>query len=76
MSSSSGEKSSGGNTEKLEVGEGASAARPNPMLLITAKAKKAHSTTTTTKISAPSSLLEKVKTFLPRYFVELDLVLY
>lgn len=53
-------------TEKLEVGEGASDARPNPMLLITAKAKKAHSTTSTERIPAPTSLLEKVKTFLPR----------
>ena len=56
-------------TEKLEVGEGTSSARPNPMLLITAKAKKAHSTGSTSKIPAPTSLLEKVKTFLPRYVV-------
>merc|ERR1712117_656829 len=62
----SSEAKSSPKTEKLEVGEGTSSARPNPMLLITAKAKKAHSTGSTSKIPAPTSLLEKVKTFLPR----------
>ena len=62
----SSEAKSSPKTEKLEAGEGTSGARPNPMLLITAKAKKAHSTGSTSKIPAPTSLLEKVKTFLPR----------
>ena len=63
-------------TEKLEVGEGASDARPNPMLLITAKAKKAHSTTSTERIPAPTSLLEKVKTFLPRSVAHVEFFLF
>ena len=62
----SSEAKSSPNTEKLEVGEGASSARPNPMLLITAKARKAHATTSTEMIPAPTSLLQKVKSFLPR----------
>ena len=64
------------NTEKLEVGEGATSTRPNPMLLITAKAKKAHSSTSTVKIPAPTSLLEKVKTFLPRSVAHVKLNCY
>lgn len=50
--------------ERLEVGAGSGSTTTNPMLLITSKAKKVHSAPTTERV-APSSLLQRVKSFLP-----------